>query len=134
MPNPGKPHALKLLTGSRRASHSAPAVAFPALQDVPSPPDWILNAHAVKEWDRLAPILTECGLLTDASLAVLGHACNLHGAIVRTLSAGGQPKPALLAQYRLLINDFGLTPAFQAKVVAGSPTTPNRFHRSRPPC
>lgn len=106
--------------------------ALPALTEVPAPPDWLLNAHAVKEWNRLAPILTECHLLTDASLMVLGHACNLHGAIVRTLSAGDQPKPALLAQYRLLINDFGLTPAFQAKVVAAPIKTPNRFHRNLP--
>lgn len=111
MANPGKPYALKLITGSRRLGRPVATAALPLLQDIPAPPDWLLNAEAVHEWHRLVPILMSCGLLTAASISVLAHACNMHGAIVRTLSAGQQPRAAMVAQYRMMLNDFGLTPA-----------------------
>lgn len=111
MANPGKPYALKVISGSRRLGRPTSTVALPLLQDIPAPPDWLLNADAVREWHRLVPILMNCGLLTAASSAVLAHLCCVHGAICRTLSAGQQPRAAMVAQYRMLLNDFGLTPA-----------------------
>ncbi|MDG5973717.1 hypothetical protein H010_00550 [Hydrogenophaga taeniospiralis CCUG 15921] len=111
MANPGKPYALKLITGSRRLGRPVATAALPLLQHTPAPPDWLLNAEAVREWHRLVPILMNCGLLNAASSVVLGHLCCVHGAICRTLSAGQQPRAAMVAQYRMMLNDFGLTPA-----------------------
>lgn len=86
------------------------------LDAVPSPPDWLPNGHAVREWERLAPMLHCQHLLTEASLSPLGILCGLHGKIVQLYNAGELPNGALIAQYRLLANDFALTPASQAKL------------------
>ena len=131
MPNPGKPLALKLLTGSRRVGKQAPSVNVPALQQVPRPPDWLLNDSARAEWNHLAPLLVANGLLTEGSLSVLAHACNLHGVITRSFAAGEHPKAATLGIYRLLVNDFGLTPVAREKTTPAAPSTSkNRFHRN----
>jgi len=88
----------------------------------------LINDSALEEWNRLAPLLVANGLLTEGSLSVLVHACNMHGVITRAFSAGEHLKSATLAIYRLLVNDFGLTPATRDKAVAPlSPNVANRF-------
>ena len=67
MANPRKPTSLKVVAGTDRPCRrpeSAP-VEIPALDHIPDPPDWLPNAHAVNEWQRLAPILTANKLLTE---------------------------------------------------------------------
>ncbi|MBH2010059.1 MAG: hypothetical protein I8H71_10200 [Xanthomonadaceae bacterium] len=130
MPNPGKPHALKVLTGSRRISKTGPAVSFTPLTEAPPAPEWLLNDEARTEWRRLVPILVATRLINPALVSVLGHVCCLHGSIARTLAAGAMPKPALVAQYRLLLNDFGLTPAARDKVATPRADAANRFARN----
>ena len=104
---------------------------MPVLQEVPAPPDWLVNESARNEWNRLAPLLVANGLLTEGALSVLAHACSMHGVITRSFAAGEHPKAATLGIYRLMVNDFGLTPATRDKVSpAKAPTTANRFHRS----
>ncbi|ABE42916.1 hypothetical protein [Polaromonas sp. JS666] len=131
MPNPGKPDSLKLITGSRRLSKAAPVATLPPVATVPAAPDWLVNAHAVKEWNRLALILVANKLLTEASLSPLAHACCLFGRLAQSWASGIPPTAALQAQYRNLINDFGLTPVSQGKVPPSGPDTPggNRFSR-----
>lgn len=114
MPYPRKPLALKLISGSRQPEPS-PVIEMPTI-DAPPAPDWMPNAHAVKEWDRLAAILAANRLLTEASLSALGQMCALHGKIVQLYAAGESPNASLIAQYRALANDFGLTPVAQGKV------------------
>ncbi|MEJ8846372.1 hypothetical protein [Variovorax rhizosphaerae] len=135
MPNPGKPLALKQISGSRRVAKAFATVTLPALQEVPSAPEWLLNDHARAEWSRLARILTNSRILTVGALVPLAHVCNLHGVIARQLTAGGQPKAAMVGLYRLMLNDFGLTPAFQGKVTpAPAGASANRFSdRGCPP-
>jgi phage terminase small subunit len=87
---------------------------------VPPPPDWLPNAHAVKEFERLAPVLVNNKLLTQAGLMAFAHLCALHGKIVQLYAAGECPTGHMLSQYRALINDFGLTPVAQGKVRASS--------------
>lgn len=96
---------------------------MPALDHIPDPPDWLPNAHAVKEWQRLAPILTANKLLTEAGLSALGQLCALHGKVVQLYSAGEAPVASMVAQLRGLMNDFGLTPVAQGKVKAGGDET-----------
>src|SRR5262245_31612381 len=114
MPMPRKAPHLKSISGSREPI--PPHVELPTLTDVPDPPDWLANAHATKEWKRLAPILVANKLLTEPGLAAFGHMCSLHGKLVQLWSAGESPTGHMLAQYRNLINDFGLTPVAQGKV------------------
>ena len=125
MANPRKPTSLKVVAGTDqpcRRPESAP-VEMPALDHIPDPPDWLPNAHAVKEWQRLAPILTANKLLTEAGLSALGQLCALHGKVVQLYSAGEAPVASMVAQMRGLMNDFGLTPVAQGKVKAGGDET-----------
>ena len=125
MANPRKPTSLKEVAGTDRPCRrpeSAP-VEIPALDHIPDPPDWLPNAHAVKEWQRLAPILTANKLLTEAGLSALGQLCALHGKVVQLYAAGEAPVASMVAQLRGLMNDFGLTPVAQGKVKAGGDET-----------
>ncbi|MFH7391160.1 hypothetical protein, partial [Pseudomonas syringae group genomosp. 7] len=65
MSRPRKPTALKVVAGTDRPDREAAAAAeLPLVPDVPPAPDWMPNAHARKEWERLAPILHANKLLT----------------------------------------------------------------------
>ena len=125
MANPRKPTSLKVVAGTDqpcRRPESAP-VDLPLVDRVPDAPDWLPNAHAVKEWQRLAPILTANKLLTEAGLSALGQLCALHGKVVQLYAAGEAPVASMVAQLRGLMNDFGLTPVAQGKVKAGGDET-----------
>lgn len=119
MGNPRKPAHLKAVAGTGQPCREAPpSVEMPLVNSVPNAPDWLPNAHAVKEWDRLAPILHANKLLTEACLSALGVLCALHGELVDLWSRRVSPTGHMLAQYRALVNDFGLTPVAQGKVRA----------------
>lgn len=122
MPGPGrKPAKLKAIAGTIQPCRmDVDPVELPLANAVPDAPDWLPNAHAVKEWDRLAPILHGVGLLTEAGLSALGMLCALHGKLVQLWAAGESPTGHMLAQYRALVNDFGLTPVAQGRVKGGS--------------
>jgi phage terminase small subunit len=94
---------------------------------VPAPPDWLLNKNAIDEWNRLAPILFNNKLLTEVGTSALGQLCAMHGVIVGLWKNGDCPTSALLSQYRVLSNDFGLTPSSQMRVTPISPKKNNPF-------
>ncbi len=118
MPGPGKkPATLKSISGTMRGGDAAkPANLLPPIADIPAPPDWLPNCHAVAEWNRLAPLLVANKLLTEGGLSPLGNLCAIHGKMVQLWAAGEAPVASMVAQYRSLINDFGLTPVSQGKV------------------
>lgn len=118
MANPRKPTSLKVVAGTDRPDRNppSPAAELPLVSGVPAAPDWLPNAHAIKEWDRLAPILHANKLLTEAGLSALGQLCALHGKTVQLYAAGEAPVASMVAQLRGLMNDFGLTPVAQGKV------------------
>jgi hypothetical protein len=132
MPGPGKkPAGLKVVAGTSRKDREVESVDLPVIETVPLAPDWLPNAHAVKEWDRLAPILVANKLLTEAGTSALAHLCALHGKIVQLYAAGESPVASMVSQYRNLINDFGLTPVAQGKVKSvGEKPESNPFSRN----
>jgi phage terminase small subunit len=106
-------------------------VEFVAVSSTPAAPDWLPNAHAIKEWDRLAPILVANKLLTEAGVSALGMLCSLHGKLVQLWAAGEAPVASMVSQYRNLINDFGLTPVSQGKVRSmSSEPDENKFSKN----
>ncbi|WP_075575006.1 P27 family phage terminase small subunit [Lysobacter antibioticus] len=127
MPRPKKHHNLKVVQGTARPDRDGPPlVDLPLVSDVPAPPDWLPNAHAIKEWNRLAPILHANKLLTEAGISTLGQLCALHGKIVQLYAAGEAPVASMVAQLRGFSNDFGLTPVAQGKVRPnGNPEKPD---------
>ncbi len=121
MPAPKKPRTLKVVSGTVQPCRDDSAgVNLPVVGSVPDAPDWLPNAHAVKEWDRLAPLLVANKLLTEGGIGPLGNLCALHGKMVQLWAAGEAPVASMIAGYRNLINDFGLTPVSQGKVKATS--------------
>lgn len=129
MPNPRKPRALKIVSGTvQKSRDQEPVAELPPVVVVPKAPSWLPNAHAKKEWDRLAPILVANKLLTEAGLSAFGMLCSLHGKLVQLWSAGEAPVASMVAQYRNLVNDFGLTPVAQGKVKpVGEEPAGNKF-------
>jgi hypothetical protein len=94
------------------------------------------NSHAVSEWHRLGGILLAKQLLTTASLAPFAHMCAVHGKLVQLWTAGEVPRSNLLARYRALANDFGLTPVAQSRISArggNGPSNSNPFARNGAP-
>lgn len=132
MPRPRKPTNLKLLSGTSRPDRDLPgALQLPAADQVPEAPDWLPNAHAVREFEKLATALQATGVLTEASIVPLAHLAALHGKIVQMYAAGAAPSGHLVAQYRNLCGDFGLTPATAAKVrPSGGGKSDNPFSRN----
>jgi|SRR5690606_25575547 len=127
---PGKkPHNLKVIAGTDRKDRAeGERVELPLVDEIPAAPDWLPNVHAVKEWDRLAPILFHAGLLTEGGLSGLAHMCALHGKIVQIWNSGEAPTGHLYAQYKSFYTDYGLTPLAQGKVAgAGGEKKANRF-------
>ena len=117
MARPRKPQTLKAVSGTVRKDRTVnDSVKFPLIIDMPAAPDWLPNAHSVKEWNRLVSILMANKLLTEAGLSALAMLCALHGQIVQLYISGECPTGHLSAQYRNLLNDFGLTPVAQSKV------------------
>lgn len=136
MPGPGKkPPHLKVIAGTRRPDREAPApVVVPVLDEIPEAPDWLPNAHAVKEFNRLARILHAARLLTELALMPLAHLAAMHGRLVQRFAAGEAPTGHMLAQYRAMMNDFGLTPAAAGKVrqAVAPPKNPYAGRPGRP--
>jgi phage terminase small subunit len=121
MPSPVRsPANLRAIAGTLRPDRvePAPVVQFDPIAEPPPAPDWLPNAHAVKEWDRLTRILASNRLLTEAALSALAMLCALHGRIVQEFAAGHTPTANMIGQYRALVNDFGLPPAAQSKIRA----------------
>lgn len=112
------PDHLKLISGTTRPdrAQAEPALLGAILEQSPAPPDWLPTAHAVKEWERLAPLLVAGRRLTEAMMSPLGHLCALHGKIVQLWAAGETPTGHLLAQYNKLIDSFGIPPMAAGKL------------------
>lgn len=124
---PRKPRHLKAIAGSRQPD-PLPGVQFPALLTVPVAPDWLPNSHAVKEWDRLAPILVANNVLAEADLSSLGVMCALLGRIIQLFAAGETPTGHLVAQYNALASAFGVAPSWRDKVKPiGEKSRPSKF-------
>lgn len=121
-----KPKSLKLIAGTARPDRPEPAriVTLAPLEEVPAPPDFLPNGHAVAEWQRLAPVLVANKLLHPGNLHALAVLCGLHGRIVQLWSAGEAPQAALVSQYRALLSDCGLS---SMRLPPVNPSSANRF-------
>lgn len=125
-----KPAEFRVIAGTERECRppAEAQIELPKLASVPQPPDWLKNAHALAEWSRLAPMLHRAGLLTEGGVSAFAVLCAVHGTIVDTYSKGESPTANTIAQYRSLVNDFGLTPGAQTRVKAPGQHAPvNRF-------
>lgn len=115
MPQPAKANHLKVIGGSREPL-TEPGIELPELDELPEAPDWLARGAAVDEWNRLGPVMVANRLLTSGNVMAFAHLCALHGSLVGRYMADEHPSGHTYAQYRNLVNDFGLTPVAQGKV------------------
>ena len=128
MPGPSKkPPRLKLLHGTWRADRESAYVDLPVVLAPPAPPAWLPAGCARTEWDRLVELLMANRLLTPGGLGPLAMLCCIHAKLAEMWSAGESPSGHLIAQYRNLTGDFGLTPAAQSRVKPNQAPVENKF-------
>ena len=100
---------LKLLAGTSRYDRAAPTTpVLPVLDVVPNPPAWLVNLEAVREWHRLAGVLTANKLLHAGNLSLFGQMCALHGYLVQAWATGEPPTAALISTHRATCVALGL--------------------------
>jgi len=128
MARPRKPSKVKSLRGTLRSSReNGDGLELSGVNELPPPPDWLPNAHALKEWERLCVQLHALGILYEESLMTLGHLCALHGRLCQIWSTGLEPNASLVTQYRALVGEFGLTPVSAMKLTTNPEKKANPF-------
>lgn len=127
MPARRTTNRMKVLNGTDTPSRMRDEPDFPVVSEYPDPPDWLVDAEAVNEWEHKVRILTDAGVLTEASLSTLAKYCNMHAKAVQKWRAGTEPTAADMTQIRLMATEFGFTPASQSKVGNGSKGETNKF-------
>jgi P27 family predicted phage terminase small subunit len=135
MPNNRKPLPLKLVQGTNRADRDNPDQPQPEVS-IPAPPHH-LSKEARAEWDRMAPILADMGLISEVDRSAFAMYCQSwgdhakaenmirkHGAVVKTTNGNIVQSPwvgisnrAKLIAHKFLVG-FGMTPADRGKVTA----------------
>lgn len=103
----------------------------------PAPPRW-MNRAEKREWRRVAPVLARMGVLTEADLPALEAYCTCYAkwrearekakvGVIETKSGYVTQNPLInveqkyLAQMRLLLAEFGMTPSSRTRTEARPP-------------
>jgi hypothetical protein len=123
---PRLPANLKAIRGTARPSRDDTILVQP-VDVLPAPPTWLKNPAAIAEWHRLTNILVPAGILNEAALSLLAHACALHGALQNQWASGEVPQGHHLAQLRHMLRELG--------IIYGNASTehgakPNRFSKN----
>lgn len=112
-----KPTNLKVVAGTARPDRITPiGIDLPPVTDVPAAPDWLPNAHAIREFDRLAAMLTVNRVLTEAAVGPLAMLCAQFGWLVDDNTRRVKPTASDMNAYLAYCNAFGLPPIAQGKV------------------
>ncbi|MCK4518138.1 phage terminase small subunit P27 family [Candidatus Babeliales bacterium] len=134
---------IKLVKGTFRPCREKKTGALCKTDKIPDPPKF-LSAEALGEWNRIAPLLFNAGLLSDLDTALFAGYCRMYGRHVQAEKAlegqslvvmgvaGGLVRNPLLAishqaSERMIqaAKQFGLTPASRSKVVPKKITKKN---------
>jgi len=137
---PAKPTKLKVLQGTDRADRLNENEPKPMeYKKIPKPP-YYLDYYAKKEWERVAPILVDVGLLTKADLSMFQDYCEMHAHCIRlnkkirdegydfeTDKGYMQRKPAttiikdFMSEKQKLANMLGLSPSARTNIEIEKP-------------
>ena len=118
-PNPSNVVELRGNPGKKPTTllESEPVVI--PITEAPNPPRK-LNREAKKEWDRVIPFCIRNRIIGVEALGLLCTYCYLHSQEVKCEKAGELLPAAYLAQYRMLAEIFGFTPAGRARIKVGN--------------
>ena len=138
MPNPRKPAALKVISGTdqpcRRDEAERAAPDFPKVLDFPAPPQH-LNPDGVALWNDLGPQLVAVGVLQIVDLYALEQLAYAWQRFRQKAKAGMDVTASEDNALKALWQEFGLTPAARRRVTAApEEKQKNRFaaHGKRP--
>lgn len=93
---------------------------FAPLQLVPAPPDWLeIDAVAVDEWKRLAPLLIADGSLAEKDLQTLANLCLVQSKIMRNFRGELVDIRGCHSTYARYASALGLAVGWRARVVKG---------------
>ena len=133
-----KDKSKKILTGTFRACREKAGAGKPITktETIPDPPEVVTgDGLALAEWERVAPLLYQAGLLSDLDVTGLAMYCKSYarhvGAeialkeepLIVTSATGGLVKNPLISISSMAISDmlklgrqFGMTPASRSNV------------------
>jgi phage terminase small subunit len=109
-----KPNAMKVLAGTDQPSRMRYEAAM-ELAGYPRPPAELIGPEAAAAWTTMIDALSPHKILAKADLMPLLHFCNLHQALLNKWAAGETPTAADITAFRLMANEFGVTPASRSK-------------------
>ena len=105
---PRSPRALRLLRGTLQPCRddvpATPGELIP--HGVPTPPGWMSNLEALREWHRLAGPMHACRLLHTGTLAGFTQFCAIAGELASIWASGKAPSGSMLSAHRRLSNDL----------------------------
>lgn len=129
-----KPTAVKKLEGKRKLNTKEPVPA----KGMPACPDWLMP-EAKKEWERLAKLMNQMGVLTEVDMAAFAAYCQSYarwkeaqehitsvGSTFETDKGYQQQTPWVgiaNTNQKLMLqaaSEFGLTPSSRSRIVAGN--------------
>ena len=117
-----KPTALRNLAGNpgkRPVNAQEPQFPDCATQA----PEWLGEA-ARAHWERLAPMLSQAGVLKQSDRDLLATYCETFAAYVEAQRKGKGASMAMVQQLRQLMGELGMTPSARARIVADKPANP----------
>src|SRR5688572_4497067 len=123
MPKRRADKTLKDVKSTRRGTETSCEPVEPT-QTYPTKPA-CLSGRSSEIWDEFAPDLIAHGMLTSADTLMFAVWCSLASKIEE-----GDLKPALVTQFRLIGNDFGLSPSGKGReqrAPSAPPKKPSRF-------
>ena len=132
-----KPTAVKKLEGNpgkRKLNSKEPVPA----KGIPACPDWLMP-EAKKEWERLAELMNQMGVLTEVDMAAFAAYCQSYarwkeaqehitsGGSTFETDKGYQPQTPWVGiahtNQKLMLqaaSEFGLTPSSRSRIIAGN--------------
>lgn len=115
---PSKPTALKLLAGNPGKRPLNDLEPNPGALDLTPPAE--LSADAVPQWNRIAPMLAQCGVLKQSDRDILAHYCEAYVVFYEGVRAG-KINVGLLGQMRQMLGEMGMTPSARSRIIADKP-------------
>jgi phage terminase small subunit len=111
-----KPVALRLLNGNagkRPINAQEPRIRTCTTE----PPEWLTDV-ARAHWSRLAPLLSDAGVLKESDRDLLATYCTTFTEYVEAIRAGEKVSMTTVGQLRQLMGELGMTPSARARIVA----------------
>lgn len=100
-----------------------PSTKNALIEVLPPAPKYFPDQIAIDMWEEMGAILIADGDLTKKVLYGLALLCVMHSQIEGLMRKQRKPTMQMIATYRSLLNDFGMTPA-AAKSLAGKKDAP----------